>query len=417
MAIANLLAFIGRTTGPWETGWIKIWARMEKAQTKAAVCLALLLASSACVFALDPSLDVSQYAHTAWKIREGFTRGTIFSVAQTPDGYLWLGTEFGLVRFDGVQAIPWQPPDGEQLPSNWINALLVARDGTLWIGTEKGLASWKDGKLTEYPDVAGSVVTSLLQDTEGTLWFGVRNPGRLCAVRVAKTQCYGAGSFGWSVRELFEDHKGNLWASAQTGLWRWAPGPPDHYRLPDGPVEAKALIEGDDGALLMATGVSGPFAGPVNGSIEGLKQLVDGKIRGYALPGIAGQFTPTRLFRSKDGSLWIGTTQGLLHLHQGRIDRFSVTDGLSGNFIRDIFEDREGNVWVCTENGLDRFREFAAPTISENQGLSTSAAYLLASDPGWKYLDYHRGWLESVAKRAYDRLRQANCAGPKQANG
>ena len=69
--------------------------------------------------------------------------------------------------------------------------------------------------------------------------------------------------------------------------------------------------------------------------------------------------------------------QGLLHLHQGRIDGFSVTDGLSGNFIRRIFEDREGNVWVCTENGLDRFREFAAPTISENQGLSTSAAYLV----------------------------------------
>ena len=121
---------------------------MGTAQKKPVVWLALLLASSACAFALDPSLDVSQYAHTAWKIREGFTKGTIFSMAQTPDGYLWLGTEFGLVRFDGVQAVPWQPPDGEQLPSNWINALLVARDGTLWIGTEKGLASWKDGKLT-----------------------------------------------------------------------------------------------------------------------------------------------------------------------------------------------------------------------------------------------------------------------------
>ena len=106
-------------------------------------------------YGLDPALDVSQYAHTAWKIREGFTKGTIFSTAQTPDGYLWLGTEFGLVRFDGVQAIPWQPPGGEQLPSSWINALLVTRDGTLWIGTEKGLASWKDGKLTEYPEVAG----------------------------------------------------------------------------------------------------------------------------------------------------------------------------------------------------------------------------------------------------------------------
>ena len=354
---------------------------MGKTHKRTVIALGILLACCACASALDPSLDISQYAHTAWKIREGFTKGTIFSVAQTPDGYLWLGTEFGLVRFDGVQAIPWQPPAGEQLPSNWINALLVARDGTLWIGTEKGLASWKDGKLTEYPEVAGSVVTSLLQDAEGTLWFGVRDPGRLCAVRVAKTQCYGAGSFGWSVPALYEDHKGNLWASAQTGLWRWAPGPPEHYRLPDGRVEAKALIEGDNGALLMATGISGPFAGPVTGSIEGLKQLVDGKIRGYALPGIAGQFRPTRLFRSRDGSLWIGTVQGLLHLHQGRIDRFSVTDGLSGNFIRNIFEDREGNVWVSTENGLDRFREFAAPTISVNQGLSTSAVYLLEATP------------------------------------
>ncbi|HTZ57220.1 MAG TPA: two-component regulator propeller domain-containing protein, partial [Acidobacteriaceae bacterium] len=348
---------------------------------RAGIWVFMLLASSVCAFALDPSLDVSQYAHTAWKIREGFTKGTIFSVAQTPDGFLWLGTEFGLVRFDGVQAIPWLPPVGEHLPSNWINTLLVARDGTLWIATEKGLASWKDSKLTVYPEVAGHVVTSLLQDSEGTLWVGVRNPGMLCVVRVAKMQCYGAGSFGWSVAALYEDHKGNLWASAQTGLWRWAPGPPEHFRLPGGSDEAKALIDGDRGALLMATGISGPLAGPVTGSIEGLKQLAGGKIRDYALPGHAGQFRPTCFFRSNDGSLWIGTMQGLLHLHQGRIDKFSAADGLSANFIRDIFEDREGNVWVSTESGLDRFREFAAPTISVNQGLSTSAVYVLEATP------------------------------------
>src|SRR5208283_3763451 len=160
-----------------------------------------------------------------------------------------------------------------------------------------------------------------------------------------------------------------------------APGPAEHYPLPGSPVEARALIEGDNGALLMATGRSGPLAGPVISLIDGLKQLVDGKIRRYALPGISGRFRPTRLFRSSDGSLWIGTAGGLLHLHQGRTDRFSVTEGLSGNFVRDIFEDREGNVWVCTENGLDRFREFAASTISEDQGLSTSAAYLVEATP------------------------------------
>src|SRR5208283_4171567 len=295
---------------------------------------------------------------------------------------MWLGTEFGLVQFDGVHAVPWQPPDGEQLPSSWIKTLLVARDGTFWIGTEKGLASWKDGKLTKYPEVAGQGVTSLLQDPEGTLWFGVRNPGRLCAVRLAKTTCYGAGSFGWSVPALYQDHEGNLWVSAQTGLWRWAPSPPEQFRLPYGPIEARALIEGDNGVLLMATGASGPLTSSVTGLSEGLKQFVDGKTRSYLLPGIAGEFRPTCLFRSRDGSLWVGTAEGLLHLHQGRTDRFSVTDALSGNFIRNIFEDREGNVWVSTEGGLDRFREFAVPTISENeQGLSTSAVTVLEATP------------------------------------
>ena len=85
--------------------------------------------------------------------------------------------------------------------------------------------------------------------------------------------------------------------------------------------------------------------------------------------------------------------------------------------LRRIFEDREGTVWVSTEDGLDRFREFAVPTIAENQqGLSTSAVTVLEADPGWKYLDSHGGWAESLAKRACDRLRQAKCARPKLAN-
>src|ERR1700757_2077968 len=75
---------------------------------------ALLLLSIRCTFALDPTLDISQYAHTAWKVRDGFVRGAIFAIAQTPDGYLWLGTESGLYGFDGVRAVRWQPPAGQQ---------------------------------------------------------------------------------------------------------------------------------------------------------------------------------------------------------------------------------------------------------------------------------------------------------------
>jgi hypothetical protein len=72
------------------------------------VSLALALAFCPCALALNPALDVSQYAHTAWKVRDGFSKGNIYSIAQTQDGYLWLGTDFGLLRFDGVRTIPWQ---------------------------------------------------------------------------------------------------------------------------------------------------------------------------------------------------------------------------------------------------------------------------------------------------------------------
>lgn len=116
---------------------------------RAALVLATFVVCCPPAAALDPSLDISEYAHTAWKIRDGFTKGSISAIAQTPDGYLWLGTDLGLYRFDGVRAVPWQPPAGEQFPSNFIFPLLVGRDGTLWIGTLKGLASWKDGKLTQ----------------------------------------------------------------------------------------------------------------------------------------------------------------------------------------------------------------------------------------------------------------------------
>ena len=130
-------------------------------ERRATIAAAVLLACCRCASALNPSLDINQYAHNAWTIRDGFFKSVIYSIAQTPDGYLWLGTEFGLLRFDGVRSVPWQPPAGEHLPSTYIRSVLAARDGRLWIGTAEGLASWKDGKLTHYPELAGQNVHAL----------------------------------------------------------------------------------------------------------------------------------------------------------------------------------------------------------------------------------------------------------------
>jgi signal transduction histidine kinase/ligand-binding sensor domain-containing protein len=336
---------------------------------RAIIVLGILLAWDHRASALDPAMDVSQYAHTAWKIREGFSKGRITSFAQTPDGYLWLGTEFGLLRFDGVRNVPWDPPRGEHLPSSYIRSLLAGRDGRLWIGTYKGLASWKDGKLTEYRELAGQTVDVLLVDREGTVWAGGYEGaiGRLCAIESGIAKCYGDdGRLGLWVASLYEDSRGNLWAGAQTGLWRWKPGPPKPYPMsyPLLGTSSQTVNESEDGALLIATE-------------DGIRKLVDGKDEAYSLPGNGPQhFKALRMLRDRNGGLWIGTTdRGLLHVHEGRTDVFAQSDGLSGDYINKFFEDREGNIWVATVNGLDRFRDYAVSTISVRQGLSNAIVW------------------------------------------
>ena len=356
---------------------------MGKARTRALVLLTSILACCACAFALDPTLDVSQYAHTSWKIREGFTTGTIHE---------WLATESGLLRFDGVRTVPWQLPAGEHLPSNDIRGLMAGRDGTLWLGTAKGLASWNDGKLTLYPELAGRDVGTLLEDHEGTVWAagtdwdaGFAAPAQLCAIKALEIHCHGSdGIFGFGVTAIYEDSQDNLWLGAANGIWRWKPGPPRHYPAPalmqsglPGLIFARqAMIEGGHGALLVA-------------GYRGIWQLTDGKvddgkIEPYRFPSPPPQFREAKLLRDRDGGLWIGTLDaGLLHVHEGRIDVYTAADGLSGNSVEGLFEDREGSIWVATIDGVDRFRGYAVPTISVKQGLSSSVVVcILAAQDG-----------------------------------
>ena len=118
--------------------------------------LALVLLSAAAA-ALDPSRQISQYGHTAWRIQDGDLSGAPHAITQTKDGYLWIGTETGLVRFDRVRFAPWVPPAGKRLPSRKISSLMSANDGSLWIGTGRGLAHWKDRNLVDYPTAQGFI--------------------------------------------------------------------------------------------------------------------------------------------------------------------------------------------------------------------------------------------------------------------
>ena len=205
---------------------------------------------------------------------------------------------------------------------------------------------------------------------------GAFRRGDSVRIQSGNTQCYGEdGRFGSGVTPLYEDSGGNLWAGAMNGLWRWKPGPPKLYPMPDPAQRIYALIESDDGGILIA-------------KHSGITKLRNGKSEAYPLP--AGlQFQPHRLLRDRNGGLWIGALvdSGLLHIHEGRTDLFTPADGLSGASVTALFEDREGNIWVATGEGLDRFREFAIPTFSVQQGLSSRGIFsILAARDGSLWL-------------------------------
>ena len=323
-----------------------------------ATCILLVCCNS--VYALNPSLHITQYSHNSWKVRDGFFREAPEAIAQTPDGYLWLGTASGLLRFDGMRNVPWQLPSDQQLPSNSIMSLLAARDGSLWIGTSKGLAKWKDSKLTQYTELSGLYIFKILEDHEGTIWAtGIAvTTGRLCAIQNSGVHCDGEnGELGHGVFNLFEDSKGNLWAGVKDGLLRFRPGPPKFYPLAGEPNGIQAIGEDGDGTLLLGW----------NG---GIYRFLDGKAEAYPLSGITGRFMARRILRDRDGGLWIGTTdRGLIHSYNGKADKYGDSEGLSGDLIYALFEDLEKNIWVATVNGLDHFRDFAVVTYSKNEGL------------------------------------------------
>src|SRR5579864_4157802 len=332
----------------------------------AGAMLAGMLIARTCAFALNPALDVSQYAHTSWKIRDGFAKGSILSIAQTPDGYLWLGTAFGLYRFDGVRNILWQPPPEQHLPSSAITSLVASRDGTLWVGTRNGLSSWQNGKLTQYPELSGLAIRALVEDHEGSIWAGTNGSpgppdGKLCEIRNGSVQCHPEMSgVDHGVFGLQTDSKGNLWVGLEAGVWRWRPGPPQFYAVPGLPNgRMQGMADSEDGTVLIAA----------TGTVM---RLADRKAEAvYRFPTAKRGFRFLRMLRDHDGGLWVGPAgRGIVHIHQGRTDVFSESDGLSGDDIYDLFEDREGNIWVATVNGLDRFHELPVVTYSKKQGLS-----------------------------------------------
>jgi signal transduction histidine kinase/ligand-binding sensor domain-containing protein len=347
---------------------------MEKLKISRRVLLSLLLGATS-IWAVDPNRQITQYAHTAWRVQDGIEIGT--TVAQTSDGYLWFGTPNGLLRFDGVRFVPYDLPPITP-PLHGFYYLLGARDGSLWIGGQNGIARLKDGRLQWFSDPAQhSGISAILEDPEGTIWLTryhvPRGEGPLCRVQGNGLHCYGKAD-GIPVKYgvgLARDNEGNLWFGS-SALCRWRPGSASTYlteisKRPDAGIGVVDVAAGPQGTIWATTEVAAPGLGVLSSS--------GGKWTSYVVPGFNGSKVVSHtLFMDREHSLWIGTTMdGLYRVHNGIAEHYGTADGLSGRKVELVFEDHEGDIWAVTDGGIDMFRDTAVVSYSVREGLSDAS--------------------------------------------
>lgn len=365
-------------------------------QRLSVVVVLLAVAGAGTARAIDPGTRLTQYAHSTWNIADGTFAGSPNTVTQTSDGYLWIGTNLGLVRFDGARFVPWNPPPGERLQDSRVFSLLGSEDGSLWIGTGYGLSRWKDGKLTNYPGLSGRI-EALLEDSSGSVWLArtqiVDGMGPVCRIRDDHLTCYGSANqvpFP-NVLELAPSDDGWLWLVGYSEICRWKPGSaevdfPNRTHRREGIPLFTAIASSRDGSAWLARSEQK--------SAVQLQYFMQGHwiSQGFAEAATRGSQITT-LFVDRDGELWIGTSlNGVFRVRDGRVEHYSQADGLSSNSVLKFFQDAEGTVWVVTSAGIDNFRDLHVLSYSMREGLSSDdAVSVLASRDGglWVLDDYN----------------------------
>ena len=335
--------------------------------------------------ALDPEKAITQFTHTVWTEKDGAPSG-IRALAQTADGYLWLGTTAGLFHFDGIRFAAFKPRFGEELPAARIRTMLATHDGALWIVFRPGTVSrLLNGHLTSFSEKEGlPAAVSLAEDKEGNVIAatakGLARFNKGVWTDVGKEW----GFPGKQAGQVFVDKSGTIWAMTEDRA----------VYLPSG---SKRFV--DPGEIY---GAGGLFAQAPDGAIwlaDLGRSAHTVRLSGDRAPITEVRVGATDVMFDRNGSLWIATAgDGLRRVpHPDKIkgraiaqfgpeaEQLVAKDGLSSNIVFRLLEDREGNIWSATGRGLDRFRETTFTHVDTPEPESPRA--LLAAKDGslWTY--------------------------------
>ncbi|MDQ1351249.1 MAG: hypothetical protein QG657_1551, partial [Acidobacteriota bacterium] len=323
--------------------------------------------ATATLMALDPSKQITQYSVKKWDMETGLPGNSIYAIQQTKDGYIWLGTSDGLVRFDGIDLLWYSQDKFPQVKINEVRALYVDQNGTLWIGASfEGLIAYKEGQFTTYPALDHknlSSISAINEDRNGNLWIGSFSEGLTC-MNNGKFDTYTTadGLPANEVRAIYKDNSGNLWITTEAGIVKMSePGnflaEVKHSDFPE--VMTTCLYKEDSKELWFGTGDYLHLE--KNGKHEVFRE-------GEGIP----HSVINCLYEDKAKNLWIGTDGGgLARLNKEGVSSLRPdTDILTSGFVYSIYEDREESLWVGTlDGGLYRFWDSKFTTFTSREGL------------------------------------------------
>jgi len=333
---------------------------------RAVLAIALAWAVGLCLpsSALDPAKLIVQYGHHVWRERDGLPQNSIQAMVQSDRGYLWLGTQEGLVRFDGVRFTIYDQDRAPILSGSNVVALCKDPGGGVWVCLDSGGLYKMSGGDISIPErvrpLQGYRFMSVMEDKERRLWLGTDNRGLvLLDGSSVRTYTTSDGLPGNVVYATYEAPGGTVWIGTNHGLARWTAG-----RLSAFPVPVKKrnwyyALAGD--------GRGGVWVG----SFRGLLHIFpDDSVKLYTTKeGLPHDTVNALLDVPKENSLWIGTKNGLCRYRQGRFESYGPQEGLSNGQVLSILEDREGNLWVGTADGLNRFRDDKFFSLTKANGL------------------------------------------------
>lgn len=331
--------------------------------------------------AVEADRTIAQLYHEIWQAKDGLPHQTVQAICQTRDGYIWLGTHGGLVRFDGVKFTNFNQTNTEAIRDNRITSLVEASDGALWIGTDGGgLVKFKDNNWTTFTTSEGlphNRVRAIFESCDGSIWIGTFGGGLgQFKDNVFKVYRVEDGLADRHVLAISEDRENRLWIGTRGGLNSLENGKLTVYgereNLPRTAI--LKIINDNDGKLWV-------------GGADGLSSLENGKF----VRTTGNRDFPIRdvqtIYADSAGTLWLGTlNNGIARLANGKIEAFAARDGLSDDNVLAITEDGEKNLWVGTTGGLNKFSGGKFVTYTTRDGLAQnylSTVYQTRSGSVW----------------------------------